>query len=420
MANEYVLPTGYIDSTGSWGAETLAYNNNTDYGDAARCTVPAWSWSNFLILTINPIYCSKLRFFARYEGTAGINKIDLDVYSEGTWYNVFEGSFINRVWVEKELSETRYVSQLRIRFHNNYSDIKTALLYEAQFYEVSGIPKVTTNAATDVEDNLATLNGNITSIGSATCTVRGFKYKEGIDGAEQDSSDSGYFDIGSFSKDLTGLDPTKKYYFRAYATNTAGTGYGAWKSFGVDVDPPTVTSSAATSVDHEKATLNGNITATGGGDCEERGFQWKIGADGDVETLPETGSFGIGTYSLDLEELSANVQYYFRAYAKNSAGTSYGDWLNFTTDYTNPTVITHNATDELTTQVTGNGEIVSTGGQDCDERGFQYGLSKVATWEKKDTAGGYGVGFFNKTIDGLTANTEYWYRAYAVSFKETS
>lgn len=409
----YILPTGYSDPNGIWGSETLAYNNNTDYGDAARCTVPAWSWSGYLVLTVDPVYCSKLKFFARYDGTNGINKIDLDVYYSGAWHNVYEGSFLNRVWTEKSLGGSYYVSQLRIRFYNNDSSVKTALLYEAHFYETTGIPKVTTNAATGVSGALATLNGNITDVGGATCTVRGFKYKEGIAGEEQDASDSGAFGTGAFSEALTGLDPTKKYYFKAYATNTAGTGYGAWKSFGVTIAAPTVTSGAATSVDHEKATLNGNITTTGGQDCTERGFQWKIGAGGDIDTLPETGTFGVGAYSILLDDLDANVIYYFRAYAKNSAGTSYGDWLNFTTDITNPTVITHNATDELETQVTGNGEIVSTGGVDCDGRGFDYGLSKVATWMKEESAGSYGVGFFDIDIDGLTANTEYWYRAWA-------
>ncbi|MCX6759381.1 MAG: hypothetical protein NT012_02360 [Candidatus Nealsonbacteria bacterium] len=64
--------------------------------------------------------------------------------------------------------------------------------------------------------------------------------------------------------------------------------------------------------------------------------------------------------------------------------------------YTDPIVETHDATDILTTQVKGNGEIISTGGQDIDEIGFEYGLSQEPTWVKNETA-----------------NTEYWYRAYA-------
>lgn len=410
MANEYISPTGFNDPNGSWTDESSAYDG--DIQTPAYCSVPANNWSNYLELTISAIYCSKVKFLALYNGTQGINKIDLDIYYDGAWHDVYEGSFLSRVYVEKTFT-TQYVTKMRMRFYNNGSEVITAVLGEAAFYETIGVPEMTTVAATGVSGGEATLNGNMVSNGGAVPTVRGFKYKEGIGGAEQDTHDSGYFEIGTYSKDLTGLDPTKEYYFKAYATNTAGTGYGEWLSLGEAISIPTLSSSAATSIDHEKATLNGEITETGGEDPTERGFQWKIGATGDIEELPETGEFGVGTYSLLLEELSANTQYYFRAYAKNAGGTGYGTWLNFTTEYTTPEVTTHNATDELTTQVTGNGEIVSTGGQDCDERGFDYGLAKVATWEKKETAGSYGIGFFDLDITGLSANTEYWYRAYA-------
>ena len=414
MANEYVSPTGFNDPDGSWSNESNAYDG--DLTTRAVCSVPAVSWSNYIELTIDAIYCSKVKFYASYDGTAGINSIDLDVYYDEEWHDVYEGSYLNYVWTEKELGDTYYVTKIRIRFYNTWHT-HSASLIEVMFYETVSIPKVTTVAATDVADGEATLNGNMTDTGGVAPTIRGFVYKEGIAGTEIPTVENGYFAVGAYSKDLTGLDPTKEYYFRAYATNTEGTGYGEWLSMGEAVAVPTLTTSAATSVEAEQATLNGNITETGGEDCEERGFEWKVGVTGDVETLPETGEFGVGAYTLDLEDLSANVQYYFRAYAKNAGGTGYGSWLNFTTSITDPEVITHNATDELTTQVTGNGEIVKTGGADCDEVGFEYGLSKKATWIKNEVEGGYGVGFFDLDIEGLTANTEYWYRAYVKRFE---
>ena len=406
--NEIATETAWVD-------DPYAYDDNTE--SAAYCVTPAISWTPFLIRELpEALYSSVVKFYAKYQGTSGINKIDLNVYYNGAWHDVFEGSYINQVWIEKELGDTYYVSKIAVRFFNNSSDTTTAYIQEMQFVGEVGVPKVTTNAATAVGDGKATLNGDITCTGGADCTARGFKYKEGISGGEQDTSESGNFPMGVYSRNLSGLDPTKEYYFRAYATNSAGTGYGEWKSFGEDISIPTVTTSAATDVDHEKAVLNGNITETGGEDPEERGFEYKIAEETTILTIRETGSFGVGAYSLDFDGLDPNIEYHFRAYAKNSAGTGYGDWLDLNTDYTSPMVKTHNATNELATQVTGNGEIVSTGGHDCDERGFEYGLSKVPTWVKKETAGGYGVGFFDLIIDGLTANTEYWYRAYAKFF----
>ncbi len=415
MANEYISPTGYRDPSGCWVNEYKAYDGDTDTPSSSE--VPLKSWSGYLELTITAMYCSKLRFLAAYSGTSGINSIDLDVYYDGGWHDIYEGSFLNRVWVEKALGSTRYVTKMRMRFYNNApGGYNVAAVGEAQFYQVVGVPIVSTNAATLVEDDEATLNGNITNTGGEAPTVRGFEYKEGIDGTVQYAYDSGYFSTGAFSKALTGLDPTKQYYFRAYATNSAGTGYGDWRSFGLDVSAPTVTTSAATLIGSDYATLNGNITATGGQDCEERGFQYKIGEDGDVTDLPETGEFGVGAYTGALTDLENFTEYYFRAYAKNGAGTGYGSWLNFTTLLANPTVKTHSATDILSTQAKLNGEIVKTGAGIywCFTRGFEYGLTKTAENIIEDNGGGeYYAGFFDKTPTGLLPNTKYWYRAYA-------
>ncbi|MBA7500266.1 hypothetical protein ES704_03021 [subsurface metagenome] len=411
-----VGPSGWIN-------EPYAYDDNT--GTAASCFTPARSWTPWLIREFSKsLYSCAVKFYARYEGTSGINSIDIDVYYHGSWHDVFQGSFLNQVWIEKtnELDPAQDVTKIRVRFYNNSSDPTTAYIEEIKLVQAVSIPKVTTHAATNVEDDKATLNGEITDTGSTpyygvNCTTRGFKYKEGIDGDEQDIFESDdEWNIGTFSQDLTDLDPTKKYYFKAYAINEAGIGEGEWKSFGVVVELPKVDTNAATGVTHEKAVLNGEITETGGQDPGERGFEYKIGEESTILTIRETGEFGIGAYSLDFDGLDPNLAYHFRAYAKNDVGTGYGPWLDFGTGYTDPMVITHNATNELTTQVTGNGEIVRTGGMDCGERGFEYGLTKTPTWVKKETEGGYGVGHFNLTIDGLTANTEYWYRAYAVFY----
>jgi hypothetical protein len=47
--------------------------------------------------------------------------------------------------------------------------------------------------------------------------------------------------------------------------------------------------------------------------------------------VEESGSFGIGTFSLDMSGLTAGTKYYIRAYSHNSTGYSYGDEISFTT-----------------------------------------------------------------------------------------
>lgn len=99
--------------------------------------------------------------------------------------------------------------------------------------------------------------------------------------------------------------------------------------------PPTVASSAASLVTATTATLSGNVTAAGTATVTARGFLYStantsmtIGTDG-VVNVP-AGS-GTGAFSAGVSALSGGTLYYFRSYAINNAGTSYGDILSFTT-----------------------------------------------------------------------------------------
>lgn len=192
----------------------------------------------------------------------------------------------------------------------------------------------------------------------------------------------------------------------------------------VDYTPanePTVTTDASpTAKDHNSATLGGNVTDDDSRDITERGFEYKEGEEGEILTVSEEDDdFGTGVFSLEITGLSPNTEYYYRAYAVNPAGTGYGDWKTFTTDKTIPTVTVQAVSYILPTTATANGNITSTGGEDCSERGFQYGLTKVATWSVKDDVGGYGAGVFSKGLTDLSANTTYWIRAYAVNSEGT-
>jgi hypothetical protein len=74
-------------------------------------------------------------------------------------------------------------------------------------------------------------NGNITDTGGENCTRQGFCYKVGTSG-DPTTSDSvaytdGSFGTGAYTEGITGLTPGTGYRVRAYAVNSAGTGYGA-------------------------------------------------------------------------------------------------------------------------------------------------------------------------------------------------
>ncbi|MFA5559815.1 MAG: hypothetical protein WDA59_10285 [Methanofastidiosum sp.] len=177
---------------------------------------------------------------------------------------------------------------------------------------------------------------------------------------------------------------------------------------------PTVTTQAVSDITYNSGKGNGEITDTGGENATERGFEYKQGAAGTIIKTYDTGSFGTGTFNKVITGLSPNTLYYVRAYAKNSAGIGYGDWVTFTTDKTTPTVVTNEATEVDKDKFKANGNITATGGENCTVRGFQYGLTPIATWDTHDE-GSYEAGAFNKVISGLQANTIYYFRAYATN-----
>ena len=94
---------------------------------------------------------------------------------------------------------------------------------------------------------------------------------------------------------------------------------------------PIISTSDASAITTSGATLNGDITDTGGENNTVRGFQYGVdtGYGSDTHT---NGSYGTGTFAATISGLSPNVIYYFRAYSTNSAGTSYSSGSSFTTD----------------------------------------------------------------------------------------
>ena len=176
---------------------------------------------------------------------------------------------------------------------------------------------------------------------------------------------------------------------------------------------PIVTSSAATSITANSATLSGNITDTGGENATERGFDWGTTSGTYPNFWTETGSFGTGAFSHGITGLSPGVTYYFRAKAKNAVGWGYGSELSFPTPIVVPTVQTNAATSIGSTSATLNGNITVLGGQNSSERGFDWGTTSGTYPNSWTETGSYGTGAFSRGITGLNPKTTYYFRAKA-------
>ncbi len=285
-------------------------------------------------------------------------------------------------------------------------------------------PTVTTQAVTSIGYASATGNGNITATGGEDPTIRGICWGASVNptiaGPHAEES-PGPFGVGAFTEAITGLAPVTHYYARAYATNTGGTAYGANVEFDSLVAPPTVTTQAVTAIDITTATGNGNITATSGADATVRGVCWGASANPTTAGSHSTespGPFGTGAFTGAITGLTTNTHYHVRAYATNSAGTSYGADVEFDSLPTAPTVTTQAVTVIDITTATGNGNITDVGAPAPTIKGICWntaGTPTTADPHTEESPGPFGVGAFSEAITGLITNTHYHVRAYGTN-----
>ncbi len=89
------------------------------------------------------------------------------------------------------------------------------------------IPVLTTTAVTDQTQTTAKSGGNITSDGGSTVTARGVCWSTGQTPTVSNSKTLDGSGAGEFTSSISGLSANTTYYVKAYATNSAGTGYGS-------------------------------------------------------------------------------------------------------------------------------------------------------------------------------------------------
>ncbi|MDD6184478.1 MAG: FISUMP domain-containing protein, partial [Bacteroidales bacterium] len=234
-----------------------------------------------------------------------------------------------------------------------------------------------------------------------------------------DSHTSDGSGTGSFTSSLTGLTASTTYYVRAYATNSAGTSYGNEVSFTTTASAqvPSVTTAAVSNVTETSATCGGNVTSDGGATVTVRGVCWSTSQNPTTTDSHTSDGSGTGSYTSSLTGLTSSTTYYVRAYATNSAGTSYGNEVSFTTTASAqvPSVTTAAVSNVTETSATCGGNVTSDGGATVTARGVCWSTSQNPTTADSHTTDGSGTGSFTSSITGLLANTTYYVRAYATN-----
>ena len=300
----------------------------------------------------------------------------------------------------------------------------TAYGSQKTFTTTAAMPTVTTGQVTNITQTTALGSGNVTSDGGASVTARGVCWSTSHNPTVSGSHASGGTGTGSFTSNMTGLTANTTYYVRAFATNSQGTSYGSEVSFTTaqNVSAPTVTTSQVTNIQQNTAVGGGNVTSDGGASVTERGICWSTSHNPTTSGSHANNGTGTGTYTVQMSGLTANTTYYVRAYAINSAGTSYGSEVSFTTQQaiTVPTVTTSQVTNIQQTSATGGGNVTNSGGANVTERGICWGTSHNPTTSGSHASNGTGTGSYTVNMSGLSPGTTYYVRAYAINSQGTA
>jgi len=92
---------------------------------------------------------------------------------------------------------------------------------------------------------------------------------------------------------------------------------------------PTVIANPATNITHISGTLQGEITKTGNNDPSVRGFVWGFSMGNYTQSWNETGSFGVGTFSYTVTNLTTGIQVFYVAFAINTIGRTNSTEMSF-------------------------------------------------------------------------------------------
>jgi hypothetical protein len=233
---------------------------------------------------------------------------------------------------------------------------------------------------------------------------------------------------GTVKITLTNLLKDSTYYIRVYHTN-AGTATGGFSICvnGAQATAPVVTTGGSSNVITISATLTGNIVNGGGFPVTVSGIVYS------TSPAPVLGAIGVidsanvpvitaGLFNRNIGGLLLATTYYYRAYATNILGTSYGADSTFTTPGAAvvPTVLKVAATNVTATTAIVGGNITSDGGAAVTASGIVYATTPnpalFGTGVVDSTTNPLVLtGSFNIYPSGFIHSTKYYYRAYATN-----
>ena len=331
---------------------------------------------------------------SNYSGNGG----EIELSTGSGWKNILLNS-TGRSWINFSGNAYDYPNddfcRLCLQSKDDIDGISTGSHFNEPYIYINdakltiritvSIPTVSTNSAINISYTEALLRGEIINNGYWMGSY-GFEIKKGLEGEVKTQYGGSSSQLVSTYTDFAEeLEEGTTYYYRAFCTNEAGTGYGEWIEF-TTLSHIELTTNAATEISYEWAMGNGEITS--GTNATERGFEIKVDFVGSIywfleyqfagfeiegglasmpliwttndfgeigfyhvgemiKTESEDGDFEEGEFSIILghekpgfpgegegyiwDRLFPCKTYEYRAYAVIDGETYYGEWVEFST-----------------------------------------------------------------------------------------
>lgn len=217
---------------------------------------------------------------------------------------------------------------------NGYVEEAELALAPDSAWHLASLSVVTSGSASAISFYSAVCDGNVTYDGLLAVTERGICWDtlpeptvmghHAFDGQGE----------GHFSVPIDNLSAGTTYYYRAYAINALGVGYGTTRTFTTNPNvTPTVTTCNISNVTGESALATGILVSDGGLPILERGICWANNQAPSITDNVEYLTTTADTFSYEITGLSNNTNYCVRAFARNALGISYGAKKSFKTHY---------------------------------------------------------------------------------------
>lgn len=186
------------------------------------------------------------------------------------------------------------------------------------------------------------------------------------------------------------------------------------------ITTPSVSTLSPSELTSSGAKVFGNVTSNGGATVTARGICYSTSQNPTLSNTCVASGNGTGEFNATINGLNFATQYFVRAYATNSVGTSYGSQLSFTTLPIPPSVVTGTVTNITALGASVSAEVTQTGGGTVTSRGVCYLRDESQTSEETCVNNGSGIGVFNTTIIGLQHSTKYRVRGFATNVTGTA